>query len=168
MLKKTTTRTITYTFSNGVAAGATHTDTVTYARAFTYDEVTKTATATGDWQVISGTADFLAVYSPLGAGYHLQDSNQSIISEETIGSDADAKNETIDVIYEPNTDTPATITFFDDTTGQALAEETSLTSRGTTGEQASVTIVIPQNCAWYANGQQYQGYRWCPDLCWHV
>lgn len=150
-VEKTTTRTITYTFSNGVAAGATHTDTVTYARAFAYDEVTKTATATGDWQVISGTADFLAVYSPLAAGYHLQDSNQSIISEETIGSDADAKNETIDVIYEPNTDTPATITFFDDTTGQALAEETSLTSRGTTGEQASVTIVIPQN---YALGTQ--------------
>lgn len=146
-----------------MAAGATHTDTVTYARAFAYDEVTKTATATGGWQVISGTADFLAVYSPLAAGYHLQDSNQSIISEETIGSDADAKNETIDVIYEPNTDTPATITFFDDTTGQALAEETSLTSRGTTGEQASVTIdhkrYVQRFCNALGNWNPLGGYR---------
>ncbi|HEM3561891.1 TPA: hypothetical protein U1B53_002081, partial [Streptococcus suis] len=112
-LTRTVTRTIEYKYidENGQEASATVTQTATFTRTATVNMVTGEVTY-GDWT--SEDAELDAVDSPAIQGY-----TPNLANVPALTVDADTENQTVVVIYTPDTQ-KATITYIDETTGETI------------------------------------------------
>ncbi|MGQ7396344.1 mucin-binding protein [Streptococcus suis] len=112
-LTRTVTRTIEYKYidENGQEASATVTQTATFTRTATVNMVTGEVTY-GDWT--SEDAELDAVVSPAIDGY-----TPNLANVPALTVDADTENQTVVVIYTPDTQ-KATITYIDETTGETI------------------------------------------------
>ncbi|MFV8043403.1 mucin-binding protein [Streptococcus pluranimalium] len=112
-LTQTVTRTIEYKYidENGQEASATVTQTATFTRTATVNMVTGEVTY-GDWT--SEDAELEAVDSPVINGY-----TANLANVPALTVDADTENQTVVVIYTPDTQ-KATISYVDETTGETI------------------------------------------------
>ncbi|HFU3812064.1 TPA: Rib/alpha-like domain-containing protein, partial [Streptococcus suis] len=112
-LTRTVTRTIEYKYidENGQEASATVTQTATFTRTATVNMVTGEVTY-GEWT--SEDAELDAVDSPAIQGY-----TPNLANVPALTVDADTENQTVVVIYTPDTQ-KATITYIDETTGETI------------------------------------------------
>ncbi|NQP36405.1 LPXTG cell wall anchor domain-containing protein [Streptococcus suis] len=112
-LTQTVTRTIEYKYidENGQEASATVTQTATFTRTATVNMVTGEVTY-GDWT--SEDAELDAVVSPAIDGY-----TPNMANVPALTVDADTENQTVVVIYNPDTQ-KATISYVDETTGETI------------------------------------------------
>ncbi|HFI0463732.1 TPA: YSIRK-type signal peptide-containing protein [Streptococcus suis] len=112
-LSRTVTRTIEYKYidENGQEASATVTQTATFTRTATVNMVTGEVIY-GDWT--SEDAELDAVDSPAIQGY-----TPNLANVPALTVDADTENQTVVVIYTPDTQ-KATISYVDETTGETI------------------------------------------------
>ncbi|MFV8211365.1 mucin-binding protein [Streptococcus pluranimalium] len=112
-LTQTVTRTIEYKYidENGQEASATVTQTATFTRTATVNMVTGEVTY-GEWT--SEDAELDAVVSPAIDGY-----TPNLANVPALTVDADTENQTVVVIYTPDTQ-KATISYVDETTGETI------------------------------------------------
>ena len=115
-LTKTVSRTINYQYQNGSQAANPVTNSVTFTRTATKDNVTGRVTYTA-W-TSTGNAEYPAVTSPTITGYT---ASQTQVAVSPVA--ATDSNSTVTVTYTPNQE-KATVTFIDDTTGKTLSTET--------------------------------------------
>ena len=115
-LTKTVSRTINYQYQNGSQAANPVTNSVTFTRTATKDNVTGKVTYTA-W-TSTGNAEYPAVTSPTITGYTA--SQTQVAASPVAATDS---NSTVTVTYTPNQE-KATVTFIDDTTGKTLSTET--------------------------------------------
>ena len=124
-LTKTVTRTIKYQYANGDQAEQPVTQTVTFTRTATKDNVTGAITYS-DWEP-SGSDDFTPVDSPVIDGYN---PSVSVVAGEN-NVPVSASDSTDVVTYDADTE-KATVTYVDDTTGKTLQTVTLHGKLGTT------------------------------------
>ncbi|MFU2203987.1 mucin-binding protein [Streptococcus hyovaginalis] len=112
-LTQTVTRTIEYKYidENGQEASATVTQTATFTRTATVNMVTGEVTY-GEWT--SEDAELDAVDSPVIDGY-----TPNLANVPALTVDAETENQTVVVIYTPDTQ-KATISYVDETTGETI------------------------------------------------
>ncbi|MGV3240401.1 mucin-binding protein, partial [Streptococcus hyovaginalis] len=112
-LTQTVTRTIEYKYidENGQEASTTVTQTATFTRTATVNMVTGEVTY-GEWT--SEDAELDAVDSPAIQGY-----TPNLANVPALTVDADTENQTVVVIYTPDTQ-KATISYVDETTGETI------------------------------------------------
>ncbi|MGV3029066.1 mucin-binding protein [Streptococcus suis] len=112
-LTRTVTRTIEYKYidENGQEASATVTQTATFTRTATVNMVTGEVTY-GEWT--SEDAELDAVDSPVIDGY-----TPNLANVPALTVDADTEDQTVVVIYTPDTQ-KATISYVDETTGETI------------------------------------------------
>ncbi|MDW8743675.1 LPXTG cell wall anchor domain-containing protein [Streptococcus suis] len=112
-LTRTVTRTIEYKYidENGQEASATVTQTATFTRTATVNMVTGEVVYT-DWT--SADAELDAVDSPVIDGY-----TPNMANVPALTVDAETENQTVVVIYTPDTQ-KATISYVDETTGETI------------------------------------------------
>ena len=115
-LTKTVSRTINYQYQNGSQAANPVTNSVTFTRTATKDNVTGKVTYTA-W-TSTGNAEYPAVTSPTITGYTA--SQTQVAASPVAATDS---NSTVTVTYTPNQE-KATVTFIDDTTGKTLSTQT--------------------------------------------
>ena len=115
-LTKTVSRTINYQYQNGSQAANPVTNSVTFTRTATKDNVTGNVTYTA-W-TSTGNAEYPAVTSPTITGYTA--SQTQVAASPVAATDS---NSTVTVTYTPNQE-KATVTFIDDTTGKTLSTQT--------------------------------------------
>ncbi|ETY73974.1 mucus-binding protein [Lactiplantibacillus fabifermentans T30PCM01] len=133
-LTKTITRTINYRYADATTAAPATTQTVTFTRTATIDEVTGAVTYT-TWTTrdsAAKTGTYSAVLSPTLTGYT---TTQKLVNADTTVLPTD-DDQTINVLYTANSET-ATVTFVDTTTNQALGDVVTVT--GDFGTASSYT-----------------------------
>ena len=138
-LTKTITRTINYQYQGGAQAAKSVTNSVTFTRTATKDDVTGDITYT-PWTSTT-TASYPTVTSPKITGYT---ANQTQVAGATVT--ADDSDSTVTVTYTPNSET-ATVTFIDDTTGKQLSTKTLTGAYNTNSSyspQATITAYEKQ------------------------
>ena len=115
-LTKTVSRTIKYQYQNGSQAANSVTNSVTFTRTATKDNVTGDVTYTA-W-TSTASAEYPAVTSPTITGYTA--SQTQVAASPVTATDS---NSTVTVTYTPNQE-KATVAFIDDTTGKTLSTQT--------------------------------------------
>ena len=130
-LTKTVTRTINYVDANGKQMAPSVTQTITFTRNATVNEVTGQVTYT-DWQP-SGNDDYNAVESPAVKGYTPSTTQVGAVNNVP----ATATNTVTNVVYTANKE-KATVTYVDETTGKVLSTTTL------TGPYGSTSSYDPQ------------------------
>ena len=142
-LTKTVTRTINYVDANGKQMAPSVTQTITFTRNATVNEVTGQVTYT-DWQP-SGNDDYNAVESPAVKGYTPSTTQVGAVNNVP----ATATNTVTNVVYTANKET-ATVTYVDETTGKVLSTATL------TGPYDSTSSYDPQAVI---NKYESEGYQ---------
>ncbi|MDF7637682.1 MucBP domain-containing protein [Leuconostocaceae bacterium ESL0958] len=94
-LEKTITRTIDYVDGNGKQVAPSKTETVTYDRTATIDQVTRKVTYS-DWTAKDGQNSYSTVQSPVVNGYY---ADQNQVDGKTVG--VNDQDETVKVTYQP-------------------------------------------------------------------
>ena len=116
-LTKTITRTINYVDANGKQMAPSVTQTITFTRNATANEVTGQVTYT-DWQP-SGNDDYNAIESPAVKGYTPSTTQVGAVNNVP----ATATSTVTNVVYTANKET-AMVTYVDETTGKVLSTTT--------------------------------------------
>ncbi|WP_413628051.1 MucBP domain-containing protein [Fructilactobacillus vespulae] len=96
-LRKVITQTINYVDEKGNEVHVPSTQTVTFERNATFDQVTGNVTY-GAWVAKDGENSFSAKTSPVVNGYYLKNKDQMVIPAKTVN--ADSANDTETVVYE--------------------------------------------------------------------
>ncbi|MEO5286263.1 mucin-binding protein [Limosilactobacillus allomucosae] len=137
--QKTVTETIHYVYKDGIKAGSTaaadHTDSVTFKRGYTTDNVTGKVVSYDPWTVDGKQADsktFDAVKSPAIAGY-----TADVAQVDAATVTPDSENIVKTVNYTADTQ-EAAINFYDETGNKMLADQT-IHLTGKTGEKVDRT-----------------------------
>ena len=149
----TITRTIHYKYADGTSAGKDVTETITYTRSITVDNVTGAIISTTDWVAQNGDTAFDDVTSPDVPGYN---ASQKVVQ----GSDvvAGQKDQDITVTYTADTNTQATITYVDDdNNGSTVGNPVVMT--GTTDEEGNYVITVPKGYVIDDSKAEMQGVK---------
>lgn len=138
-------RVITYVYNDGQTAAPTVTQTVSFERKATFDQVTKVVTYT-DWRTPESalTGAYAVVESPIIAGYT---PNATRVASVTVSAKDTESRQT--VTYQANLET-ATVTYVDATTGHRLGTSVTLTGRfGTQADYQPTTMIAQYTQAGY-------------------
>jgi len=84
-MNQTVNETIHYVYADGSKAAEDHTDSVSFNRTVTIDEVTGQVVSYGDWKAVNGDNTFDAVTSPTIAGYTV---SQAVYAAQTVSGDS--------------------------------------------------------------------------------
>ena len=138
-------RVITYVYNDGQTAAPTVTQTVSFERKATFDQVTKVVTYM-DWRTPESalTEAYAVVESPIIAGYT---PNATRVASVTVSAKDTESRQT--VTYQANLET-ATVTYVDATTGHRLGTSVTLTGRfGTQADYQPTTMIAQYTQAGY-------------------
>ncbi|WP_347980003.1 YSIRK-type signal peptide-containing protein [Limosilactobacillus allomucosae] len=137
--QKTVTETIHYVYKDGIKAGSTaaedHTDSVTFKRGYTTDNVTHKIVSYDPWTVDGKQADnktFDAVKSPAIAGYT---ADVAQVDATTVTPDSENIVKTVNYTADSQ---EAAINFYDET-GRKLLDNQTIHLTGKTGEKVDRT-----------------------------
>nr|WP_243673721.1 hypothetical protein [Lactiplantibacillus plantarum] len=136
---------MTYVYNDGQTAAPTVTQTVSFERKATFDQVTKVVTYM-DWRTPESalTGAYAVVESPIIAGYT---PNATRVASVTVSAKDTESRQT--VTYQANLET-AMVTYVDATTGHRLGTSVTLTGRfGTQADYQPTTMIAQYTQAGY-------------------